>query len=76
MEAKAITSQRKRHQRKKVIAKKRRLKIMGRELEYAKCIAVLRKIFRMGLISEAEYTIARNKIMNKYLVVETSQSAA
>ncbi|MBQ6812475.1 MAG: hypothetical protein IJP06_05105 [Agathobacter sp.] len=49
---------------------------MGRELEYAKCIAVLRKIFRMGMISEAEYTITRNKIMNKYLVVETSQSAA
>lgn len=49
---------------------------MGRELEYAKCIAVLRKVFWMGLISEAEYTIARNKIMNKYLVVETSQSVA
>ena len=49
---------------------------MGRELEYAKCIAVLRKIFRMGLISEAEYAIVRNKIMNKYLVVETSQSVA
>ena len=77
MEAKAITSQRKEPHRKKVIAKKkRRLEIMGRELEYAKCIAVLRKIFRMGLISETEYMVARNKIMNKYLVVETSQSAA
>lgn len=49
---------------------------MGRELEYAKCIAVLRKIFRMGLISETEYMVARNKIMSKYLVVESGQEAA
>lgn len=49
---------------------------MGRELEYAKCIAVLRKIFRMGLISETEYMVARNKIMSKYLVLESSLEAA
>ncbi len=49
---------------------------MGRELEYAKCIVVLRKIFRMGLISETEYMVARNKIMRKYLVLESSQEAA
>lgn len=48
---------------------------MGRELEYAKCIAVLRKMFRMGLIFETEYMVARNKIKNKYLVVELSQEA-
>ena len=49
---------------------------MGRELEYAKCIAVLRKIIRMGLISETEYMVVRNKIMSKNLVVESSQEAA
>ena len=55
---------------------KRRMKIMRRELEYAKCIAMLRKIFRMGLISETEYMDARKRIMSKYLVVESSQEAA
>ena len=47
---------------------------MRRELEYAKCIAMLRKIFRMGLISETEYMDARKRIMSKYLVVESSLS--
>ena len=42
---------------------------MTREMEYAKCIAVLRKIVRMELITEHEYVAARNKLMDKYLVV-------
>lgn len=79
MEAKAITSQQNptdMSSKEGDSRKKRRLEIMGRELEYAKCIAVLRKIFRMGLISETEYMVARNKIMSKYLVLESSQEAA
>lgn len=50
---------------------------MTREMEYAKCIAVLRKIFRMGKISETEYIAARNRLMDKYLIVrETNPQAA
>ena len=40
-----------------------------REMEYAKCMAVLRKIIRMGMITENEYVAARNKLMDKYLVI-------
>ena len=42
---------------------------MTREMEYAKCIALLRKIIRIGMITEYEYVAARNKLMNKYLVI-------
>ena len=42
---------------------------MTREMEYAKCMAVLRKIVRMELITENEYVAARNKLMDKYLVI-------
>ena len=42
---------------------------MTREMEYAKCIAVLRKIVRLGMITENEYAAARNKLMDKYLVI-------
>ena len=49
---------------------------MTREMEYAKCMAVLRKIFRMRVLSEAEYMMARNKIMSKYLMIETSPQVA
>lgn len=49
---------------------------MTREMEYAKCMAALRKILRMGLLSEAEYMMARNKIMSRYLVIETSPQVA
>ena len=38
---------------------------MTREMEYAKCMAVLRKIIRMGMITENEYVAARNKLMDK-----------
>lgn len=49
---------------------------MTREMEYAKCIAVLRKILRLGLLSEAEYMMTRNKIMSRYLIIETSSQVA
>ena len=42
---------------------------MTREMEYAKCMAVLRKIVRMETITENEYVAARNKMMDKYLVI-------
>ena len=32
-------------------------------------MAVLRKIIRMGMITENEYVAARNKLMDKYLVM-------
>ena len=37
---------------------------MTKEMEFAKCMALLRKAVRMELITEAEYTIARNKLMD------------
>ncbi len=44
---------------------------MTREMEYAKCIAVLRKIVRMGMITENEYVSARNKLMDKFVFVHS-----
>ena len=49
---------------------------MTREMEYAKCIAVLRKMVRMNMISEIEYKKAKNKIMDKYLIVHVSGNNA
>ena len=34
---------------------------MTKEMEFAKCMALLRKAVRMELITEAEYTIARSE---------------
>lgn len=42
---------------------------MCKEMEYAKCIAVLRKMFKMQLLSEDEYNAVRNKLMDRYLIV-------
>lgn len=42
---------------------------MTREMEFAKCIALLRKAVRMELITEAEYIAARNKLMDRYLII-------
>ena len=47
---------------------------MKNEMEYAKCIAVLRKLFRMGMISEAEYTTSRNRLMDRFLIVGENNS--
>lgn len=49
---------------------------MTREIEYAKCIAVLRKIVRMEMITENEYVAARNKLMDKYLVKKDFENQA
>lgn len=40
-----------------------------KELELSKKLAVLGKIYQMSLISEAEYTAVKNKIMISYNVV-------
>ena len=47
---------------------------MTREMEYAKCMAVLRKIVHLGLISENEYAVVRNKLMDRYLVIRDLDS--
>lgn len=41
---------------------------LTREMEYAKCIAVLGKILRMGIITEKEYTSTKKYLMNKYMI--------
>ena len=43
---------------------------MTREMEYAKCMVVLRKIVRLGMLTENEYVAARNKLMDKFLVIK------
>lgn len=41
---------------------------MRKELEYAKKIAVIAKLFRSGLLSEKEYEKVRRKLMDNYLI--------
>ncbi len=41
---------------------------MTREMEYAKCIALLRKLVRKELLSEKEYAQAKRQLMDRYLV--------
>lgn len=45
------------------------MRFISREIQHAKCIAVLKKIFMLKLISETEYILARDKINSKYMVV-------
>ena len=42
---------------------------MTREMKYAKCMAVLRKIVHLGMITENEYVTARKKLMDRYFVI-------
>lgn len=49
---------------------------MTREMEYAKCMAVLRRIVRLGMITENEYMAARNKLMDKYLIIRDFEHQA
>ena len=46
---------------------------MRKELEYAKKIALVRKLFRAGGLSEAEYNRVRAKLMDMYHVIENDQ---
>ena len=49
---------------------------MTREMEYAKCMAVLRRIVRLAMITENEYMAARNKLMDKYLIIRDFEHQA
>ena len=49
---------------------------MTREMEYAKSMAVLRRIVRLGMITENEYIAARNKLMDKYLIIRDFEHQA
>ena len=44
---------------------------MTKEMEFAKCMALLRKAVRMELITEVEYIIARNKLMDRFFITKT-----
>lgn len=50
--------------------------LMCKEMEYAKCIAVLRKMFKMQLLTEEEYNLVRNKLMDRYLIVRNGNLEA
>ena len=41
----------------------------GKCLEFSKKMAALRKLVRLGLISENEYILAKNKIMSSYHIL-------
>ena len=43
----------------------------GKCLEFSKKMAGLRKLVRLGLISENEYILAKNKIMSSYHILES-----
>ena len=43
----------------------------GKCLEFSKKMAVLRKLVRLGLISENEYILVKNKIMSSYHILES-----
>ena len=47
---------------------------MTKEMEFAKCMALLRKAVRMELITE--YTIARNKLMDRFLIIREDDPKA
>jgi hypothetical protein len=49
---------------------------MMREMEFAKCIALLRKAVRMELITETEYIRARNKLMDRFLILPENEPKA
>ena len=49
---------------------------MTKEMAFAKCITLLRKAFRMELLTEAEYIAARNKLMDRYLIVREDDPKA
>ena len=43
----------------------------GKCLEFSKKMAALRKLVRLGVISENEYILAKNKIMSSYHILES-----
>jgi hypothetical protein len=49
---------------------------MTREMEYAKCMAILCKIYRKGSITEAEFRYTKGKLKEKFLIAENTDEAA
>ncbi len=45
---------------------------MRREMEYAKKIVLIRKLFREGMLSDQEYSRIRQKLMEAYAVISGS----
>lgn len=45
---------------------------MRKELEYAKKITLIAKLYRMNLLSEKEFEKIRRKLMDSYLVSGTT----
>ena len=52
--------------------KERGRHLIMKHLEYTKKIALIRKLFRIGLLSEKEYNKARRKLMDMYLMIEAN----
>lgn len=49
---------------------------MTREMEYAKCIAILCKIYRKGIITEAEFRYTKGKLKDRFLIAENTDDVA
>jgi hypothetical protein len=49
---------------------------MTREMEYAKCMAVLCKLLRMGKVTETEYRFVKDRLKSRYLIMEDTNEAA
>lgn len=49
---------------------------MTRKMEYAKCIAILCKIYRKGSITEAEFRYIKGKLKDRFLIAENTDDAA
>lgn len=40
---------------------------MTREVEYAKCIAVLCKLYRMGKVTESEFRYVKRRLKSRFM---------
>lgn len=49
---------------------------MTRQMEYAKCIAVLAKLYRMNKVSEQEFAKVREKLKSRFLIGDDEKNAA
>lgn len=49
---------------------------MTKEMEYAKCIAVIGMMLRLELISEKEYGDIKSRLMNQYMILNTIDGPA
>lgn len=48
---------------------------MNRELDYSKCIALLRKLLRENHITENEYIGAKRIIMSRFMILENEKAS-